>query len=67
MGPPEFKITISIERYDGKNDWNGYVAEKRIVSKQLKISIPNPNSTNWRPEARLCQNFASLSLILSEK
>ena len=49
MKPSEFKITISVGSYDGKtaeNYQNCYAAEKRIVSKQSKISIPNFNSTN---------------------
>ena len=32
---------------------NSYVAEKRIVSKLSKISIPNCDSTYWRLEWRL--------------
>ena len=42
-------------------------SEKRIVSKLLKISNPNFDSTNWRLECRLCQNFKVLSFIVSEK
>ena len=40
----EFEISISVESYDEKtaeNNRNCYVAEKRIVSKLSKISIPN--------------------------
>ena len=40
-----------------KNWWNYYVAKKRMVSKLSKISNPNLNSTNWKLELRLCQNF----------
>ena len=46
---------------------NGYDDEKRIVSKLSKISKQNIISTNYRLESRFCQNFMSLSLILSEK
>ena len=45
----EFKMSISVESYDEKtteNDRNCYVAEKRIVSKISKISIPNFDITN---------------------
>ena len=44
MKPSEFKISISVESYDEKtaeNYRNCFVAEKHIVSKLLKISIPN--------------------------
>ena len=47
----EIKILISMESYDeetAKNDRNCYVAEKCIVSKLLKISIPNFYSTYWK-------------------
>ena len=36
-----------------KTRQNCYVAEKRVVSKLLKISILNLNSTNLRLESRL--------------
>ena len=49
-----------------KNCRNGYLAENRIVSKLLKISIRNFDSTILRLELTLCQNFTSLSSILSE-
>ena len=65
-----FKISLSVESYDKKtaeNFRNGYVAKMCIVSKPWKILIPNFDSTNWRLEAWLCQNFMSLPLILSEK
>ena len=42
MKPSEFKISISVESYDEKpaeNYRNDYVAEKRIVSKLLKIKL----------------------------
>ena len=53
MKPSEFKISISVESYDEnttENDQNCYVAEKRIISKLSKISIPNFNSINYRLE-----------------
>ena len=43
MKPSKFKISIPVKSYQ-----NCYVAEKRIVSKLSKISIPNFNSTNWK-------------------
>ena len=49
MKPSELKIFISVEGHDEKsaeNYRNCYVAEKPTVSKLLKISIPNFNSTN---------------------
>ena len=51
--PSKFKISNPVESYDEKtaeNDRNCYVTEKRIVSKQSKISIPNFNTTNARLE-----------------
>ena len=45
----EFKISISGKCYNettAENYPNSYVAEKRIVSKLEKISIPNFDSTN---------------------
>ena len=68
--PLEFKVSISINSYDEKttgNYWNCYVVENCLVYKLTKISIPNFDSTNWRFEYRLCQNFTSLSFILSVK
>ena len=44
MKPSQVKISISIESYDeiaAENYRNYYVAEKRIVSKLSKISIPH--------------------------
>ena len=44
MKTSEFKISISVERYDEittENYRNGYVAEKRIVSKTIKDVCPN--------------------------
>ena len=68
MKPSEFEIPfqskIMIKKLL-KNCRNIYVVEKRIVSKLLKILITNINSTNWRLEARLCQNVTSLEI--SEK
>ena len=49
MEQSELKISISVEIYDKKtaeNDRNCNVAEKRIVFKLSKISIPNLNSKN---------------------
>ena len=46
MEPSEFKITISVESYDEETAENCYVAEKPIVFKVSKISIPNIDSTN---------------------
>ena len=70
MKPSEFKISILVESYDEKtaeNYRNRYVAEKRIVSKLSKISIPNFNSTNWRLKYKFCYNFTFLSIELFEK
>ena len=50
-----------------ENYRNCYVAEKRIISKLSKISLPNFNSKNWRFDWRLCQMFTSLSFIFSKK
>ena len=56
-----FKISVwCIDEYTAENYRNGYVAEKRIVSTLLKISIPNFNSTNWRLQWRLYHHFTSL-------
>ena len=66
MKPSELKIFISVENFDDKTAEyyrNCYVAKNRIVSKLLKISIPNTNSTNWRLDWSLCQNLTSLSLM----
>ena len=44
MKSSELKISISVESYDEKTAENYrdcYVAEKRIVSKLSKISMPN--------------------------
>ena len=49
MKPLEFKISILVESYEEKtaeNYRNYYVAEKRIVPKLSKTSIPNFNNTN---------------------
>ena len=49
MKPSVLKIFISVESYHEKtaeNYRNYYVAEKRIVTKLSKISIPNFSSTN---------------------
>ena len=65
--PSEFKVLISVERYDEKtaeNYRNCYVAEKRIVFKLLKISIPNFNSTNWTLEWRLFKDSRPYFLYL---
>ena len=65
MKPLEFKIFLSVETYDEQtveNYRNSNVAEKRIVSKLSKISIPNFDSTSWTLEWRLRQKFTSLSL-----
>ena len=70
MKLPELKIYFSVESYDEKtveNCRNSYIAKNCIVSKLLKTLVPNFNNTNWKTEARLCQNFTYLSLILSEK
>ena len=67
MQKSEFKISVSVECYDEKNWWNYYVAEKRIVSRLSKISNPNFDSTNWRLDCRLCQNFTFLSSTVFEK
>ena len=45
----DFKMSISVESYDEKTDENYrncYGAEKRIVSKQSKMSILNFDSVN---------------------
>ena len=68
--PSELKNFNSVESYDEKtveNCRNSYIAKNCIVSKLLKILVPNFNNTNLKIEARLCQNFTYLSLILSEK
>ena len=49
MKPSEFETSISIERDDentAENYRNCYVADKSIVSKLSKISIPNFDSEN---------------------
>ena len=53
MKPLEFRISNSVERYDKKtaeNYRNCYLAEMFIVSKLIKISFPNFDSTNWNVE-----------------
>ena len=70
MESSEFKISISVESYDEKtteNYRNCYVAEERIIFKLSKILIPNFSSTNGKLKSKLCQNFTSLFLKLSEK
>ena len=65
MKTSEFKISIQVESYDEKtaeNYWNWYVG---AVSEQLNILIPNIDGTNWWVERRFCQNFISLSFILT--
>ena len=45
----EFESSLTVESYDRKtvqNFQNSYVAEKRIVSKLLKILIINFDNTN---------------------
>ena len=47
MDSSDLKISISVECYEEKtaeNYRNGYLAEKRIILKLLKISIPNFDS-----------------------
>ena len=66
MKPSEFNIPISVESCDKKTSENyrkGYVADKRIVSKILKISIPVLLAKIDRSQFLV----ASLSFILSEK
>ena len=49
MKPSEFEISHSVKSFDkniAENSRIGYFAEKRIVSKPSKISIPNFNSRN---------------------
>ena len=44
MKPSEFELSLSVENYEKKtvaNFRNNYVAENHIVSKLLKILIPN--------------------------
>ena len=70
MKPSEFENSPSVESYDGKtaeNYRNWYNAEKSVVFKQSRILTPNIGSTILILESRLCQNFKSPSLILSEK
>ena len=40
---------------------------RKVHSQQSNKSLNNFDGSNWRLEWRLCQNFTSLSLILSEK
>ena len=61
-----FEIPISDESYNKKTAENCrkfYDAEKRIVSKLSKISIPNFDSRIRKHELRLCHNFTFLSLF----
>ena len=49
MKPSEFKNSIFVKSYDEKtaeNDQKSYLAEKPIVFKLSKISIPKFDSTN---------------------
>ena len=51
MKPSEFQISLSIKSYEKKTVEifrNYYDAEKRIMSKLSKISIPNFDYTNSR-------------------
>jgi len=53
MKPSELKNYIFVKSYDGKtaeNYRNCYLAEKPIVFKLSKISIPKFDSTNWKAE-----------------
>ena len=69
MKPSEFKIFLSGESYDKKtaeNCLNFHDTDKHIISKQSKISISVFYSKILKLESKLCQNFLSLSLTLSE-
>ena len=69
MKPSEYKISIQVESYDEKtaeNCRNGYVAAERIVSKLQEILIPNLIAQIKDLIQDFCQNFTSLSLMLSE-
>ena len=60
MKPSELKISISVESYDEKtaeNDRNCYVAEKRIVSKLSKISMPNFDSSKFKTRIKIVSKF----------
>ena len=60
MQPSEFKISNSIENYTEKtaeNDRKRYVAEKRIVSKLSKLSIPNFNKHKLRTCMKIVSKF----------
>ena len=49
MKPSELKMSILVKSYEEKtaeNDRKCYVAEKRIVSRLSKISIPNFDGTS---------------------
>ena len=51
MQPSEIQISVWIESYDEKtaeNYRNCYIAEKHIVYKLFKISIPNFKSKNLK-------------------
>ena len=62
-----FYFSESYDEETAKNYWNGYVAEKHIVSKLSKTSIRNSYSTNYWLEWKLCQNCIFLSFIVSKK
>ena len=63
MKSSEFEISILVDSY---NKLDIYDVEKLIVSERSKISIPNFNGTIFILESRLCQNFKSPYLILTE-
>ena len=53
MKPIDLEVSFSVKSYDEKtaeNFRNCYVAEKQIVSKLSKISMPNFDNTNLRLE-----------------
>ena len=60
MKPSEFKIPISVESYydkTAKNYQYGYVGEKRIISKLLKVSIPKFQQHNLKNSVKIVSNF----------
>ena len=63
------ELDLSVESCDektaeGYRSW--YVAEKRMVSKLSKISVPNIDCKILRLKSKLCQKFTSPPSMLSE-
>ena len=61
-----FQSKVMIKKA-AENCRDSYVDEKRVVSNQENITIPKFDKTNWWLESISCQNFTTISIILSDK